>query len=86
MQNFLVGMHEIHNVLVEHSDIHPRNMMIVEGDPERVIWIDFDRAQTYCGELTERQQEWFSLEKRLVYEMADFMVCFPFLPFFGAFN
>lgn len=74
MQNFIDGISEIHNALVEHSDIHPRNMMDVNGDPERAIWIDFDRAQTFSDELTERQKGWIRFEKLLVKEMADFMV------------
>lgn len=49
--------------------------MIVEGDPERAIWIDFDRAQTFSGELIERQKKWIAFEKELVAEMADCMVC-----------
>lgn len=49
-------------------------MMDVNGDPERAIWIDFDRAQTFSDELTERQKGWIRFEKLLVKEMADFMV------------
>lgn len=59
---------------VLHSDIHPRNMMILEDDPERAIWIDFDRAQTFNTDLTERQGGWIAFEKEIVDEMADFMV------------
>lgn len=35
----------IHQAGVFHSDAYPRNMMIQE-DTGRVLWIDFDRAQT----------------------------------------
>ena len=75
MQNFVDGLNAIHDALVYHDDVHPRNMMIVEGDPERAIWIDFDRAQTFNAEPTERQKEWITFEKELMAEMADFMVC-----------
>ncbi|OAX78608.1 hypothetical protein ACJ72_07083 [Emergomyces africanus] len=75
MQKFVDGLNTIHDALVYHDDVHPRNMMIVEGDPERAIWIDFDRAQTFDTELTERQKEWIAFEKELMAEMADFMVC-----------
>lgn len=75
MRNFVDGLKDIHDVLVHHGDIHPRNMMIVEGDPERAVWLDFDRAQTLNGELTERQEEWIAFEKEIMAEMADFMVC-----------
>lgn len=74
MHNFVDGIYEIHKVLVQHSDVHPRNMMVVEGEPDRAIWIDFDRGQTFNGDLTERQKEWFANEKLLVTGMADFMV------------
>jgi tRNA A-37 threonylcarbamoyl transferase component Bud32 len=74
MQKFVDGLNAIHAAQVYHDDVHPRNMMIVEGDPERAIWIDFDRAQTFNGDLTERQKEWIAVENELVAEMADFMV------------
>lgn len=75
MRNFVDGMKEIHGALIEHSDVYPRNMMIVKGDPERAIWIDFDRAQTFQGPLTQLQEEWIAFEKLLVEEIAEFMVC-----------
>ena len=47
--------------------------MIVEGDPERAIWIDFDIAQTVDPDhVTEQQNEWIEIEKELV---ADIAVC-----------
>ncbi|EER40594.1 conserved hypothetical protein [Histoplasma capsulatum var. duboisii H88] len=66
MQNFVNGLNAIHNALVYHNDVHPRNMMIMEEDPERAIWIDFDQAQTFNEELTERQKEWIAGEKELI--------------------
>ncbi|KKK19016.1 hypothetical protein ARAM_007163 [Aspergillus rambellii] len=75
MENFIKGLKEIHAAKVEHSDIHPRNMMIVDGDPKRAIWIDFDRAQTFdIGHITEEQQEWLDFEDDLVTEMGVLMV------------
>ncbi|KAJ9225219.1 hypothetical protein DTO027B5_6505 [Paecilomyces variotii] len=47
MDNLIAGIREIHKTLVLHGDLKPRNMMVVKDDPERVIWIDFDRAATY---------------------------------------
>ncbi|EEQ85585.1 uncharacterized protein BDCG_08854 [Blastomyces dermatitidis ER-3] len=73
MRNFVNGLDAIHNALVFHNDVHPRNMMVVEGDPGRAIWIDFDRAQTFNGELTERQKELIASENEIMAEMADFM-------------
>lgn len=75
MKNFVQGIKDIHDAFVEHSDVNPRNMMIVDGDPERAIWIDFDRAQTFDPDhLSERQQEWLDFETALVTEMETFMV------------
>ncbi|KAK2810895.1 hypothetical protein FQN50_002486 [Emmonsiellopsis sp. PD_5] len=73
MQNFIKGLDEIHKALVLHDDINPRNMMILEEDPARAIWIDFDRAQTYNGKLDKRKLEWIDFERRLLAEMAEFM-------------
>ncbi|OJD13495.1 hypothetical protein AJ78_06042 [Emergomyces pasteurianus Ep9510] len=70
---FVDGLNAIHGALVEHSDVHPRNKMIVEGDPERTIWIDFDRAQSFSQELTERQNEWIEFENELMAELAECM-------------
>lgn len=87
-RKFIDGINEIHKALIEHGDVYPRNMMIVEGDPERVVWIDFDRAQTYYGERTERQKEWFEMGKLIVVELGEDMVCGPLLSqyfFYGAF-
>jgi hypothetical protein len=64
MQKFIDGI----------KAMHARNMMTVEGDPERAIWIDFDRAQTYTGELTAHQEKWINIEAGAVAEMADYMV------------
>ena len=49
---------------VLHSDADPRNMMVVFGKLDKVLWIDFDSAQTFPENkpLTQRQQEWMELE------------------------
>lgn len=65
---------EIHAAKVLHRDPYPRNMMVVPGDPDRVLWIDFDRAQTYSGPLTPRQQEWFEFEVELMKEFVEGLV------------
>ncbi|KAJ5577703.1 uncharacterized protein N7459_006667 [Penicillium hispanicum] len=38
---------QVHGALVVHNDIYPRNILIVPGDPERVVLIDFDVAKTF---------------------------------------
>lgn len=55
-------------------------------DPDRAIWIGFDRAQTFSGELTERQKDWIAFEKDLLAEIADCMVCSLFPPELWALN
>ena len=47
MQKALVGIQKIHLALVEHNDPYPKNILIVPGNLERVIWIDFDVAIVY---------------------------------------
>lgn len=47
MENFIKGIKDIYNALIQHGGIHPRNIMVIDGDPERVIWIDFNGAQTF---------------------------------------
>lgn len=37
MGDFVNGLEQIHHARAEHSDVHPRNMMVVDGDPERAI-------------------------------------------------
>ena len=46
MQKFISGLREIHQALVLHRDVKPKNMMVVDTDPERVVWLNFDWAQT----------------------------------------
>lgn len=40
---------EIHKAGVVHDDVYPRNMVVFDDGPERVMWIDFDRAQVDDG-------------------------------------
>ncbi|PGH13238.1 hypothetical protein AJ79_03797 [Helicocarpus griseus UAMH5409] len=67
MKNFLVGIRKINRALVEHGDIKPRNMLIVKDDPERTVWIDFDRASTYHEHLiTDREKVFLAKEEETV--------------------
>ncbi|KGY14863.1 hypothetical protein PABG_12254 [Paracoccidioides brasiliensis Pb03] len=69
------GIREIHRALVLHCDVKSRNVMIVRNDPERVIWVNFDRAQTYHADsLTERQQGCIEDEELMVSQLADSLV------------
>ncbi|KAJ6180961.1 hypothetical protein N7519_011422 [Penicillium mononematosum] len=47
MQKAVNGIRQIHVALVEHNDPYPKNILIVPGDLERVIWIDFVVAIVY---------------------------------------
>jgi serine/threonine protein kinase len=40
------GMKEIHRAGVHHRDVYPRNLLLVRGNPDRLVWIDFDVATT----------------------------------------
>ncbi|KAE8335264.1 hypothetical protein BDV24DRAFT_169377 [Aspergillus arachidicola] len=64
MQKAAIGIQQIHLALIEHNDPHPKNILIVPGDPERVVWIDFDVAigypnNTYIG---DRERRWIEEE------------------------
>ena len=41
------GMKEIHRAGVHHQDIYPKNILLVHGHPDRLVWIDFDVATTF---------------------------------------
>lgn len=61
----------IHYGLVEHNDPYPRNIMIVQGDPDRVLWIAFDMSVTYAavsGSITKNMLENFKFESDYVLE------------------
>ncbi|PGH14685.1 hypothetical protein AJ79_02851 [Helicocarpus griseus UAMH5409] len=66
MQGVIKGFDETQKALVLHCDTHPRNMMVLDRDPARAIWIDFDRAQTFSGELTQRHKDGLILRSVLL--------------------
>ncbi|KAJ5570237.1 uncharacterized protein N7459_009667 [Penicillium hispanicum] len=45
------GMKEIHKAGVHHRDVYPKNVLLVRGTPDKLVWIDFDVATTFddCG-------------------------------------
>jgi hypothetical protein len=72
-------LNEIHEAGVYHGDAWPRNMMISFGpEKERVLWADFDTAQTFPADspLTPRQQKWLKEENDLVDYFLKNLVCF----------
>ena len=68
---------EIHDAKVLHDDVYPRNMMVVPGQPDRILWIDFDSAQTFPENepLTSRQQKWVTMEIQSMDYFVDGLVC-----------
>lgn len=71
-ENFIHGIQEIHKALIYHSDVKPRNMMIIKNDPGKVIWLDFDRAQTYdANSITERQRGFINDEELMISQFMD---------------
>ncbi|KAJ5354955.1 hypothetical protein N7541_005999 [Penicillium brevicompactum] len=67
MNNFVEGIQQIHKALVRHRDPKPRNMMVVMDTPERVVWLDFDRAETYDeDQITVEQKDLLGEENEIV--------------------
>ncbi|ODM21102.1 hypothetical protein SI65_04155 [Aspergillus cristatus] len=67
LDKFRQVLDDIHQAGVLHGDAKPRNMMISQGKQDRVLWIDFDSAQTFSeGCLSQRQERWVQEENELV--------------------
>jgi tRNA A-37 threonylcarbamoyl transferase component Bud32 len=68
---------EIHDAKIYYGDAYPRNMMVVSGKPDRVLWIDFDSAQTLPENdlLTPRQQKWMVREIQRMDHFVNGLVC-----------
>ncbi|QSS65190.1 hypothetical protein I7I51_06032 [Histoplasma capsulatum] len=71
------GIEQIHSALVEHNDPYPKNILIVPGDPERVMWIDFDVAITYPDStyIREKERGWIEFETSCVESFGRTLVC-----------
>jgi tRNA A-37 threonylcarbamoyl transferase component Bud32 len=76
MDGFIEGIHQIHKAFVLHNDPKPRNMMVVRGDPaERVVLLDFDRAETYDEDaITDEQVQWISEEEETIVVFKELLV------------
>ncbi|OJD12016.1 hypothetical protein AJ78_07333 [Emergomyces pasteurianus Ep9510] len=68
MDKAIIGIQQIHSALVEHNDPYPKNILIITGDPERVVWIDFDVAITYPNNtyIGDRENGWITEETECV--------------------
>jgi hypothetical protein len=84
------GIRQVHLALVEHNDSYPKNIVIVPGNPERVVWIDFDVAITYPDStyIGDRERDWIDFETKQVEDFGLMLVgaptLFPLLYFFAA--
>ncbi|KAH8433426.1 uncharacterized protein LDX57_011060 [Aspergillus melleus] len=62
----------IHKAKVLHGDPRPRNMMVSLAEYERVLWVDFDSAQTFPeDDLSLRQAKWVEEEVEIVDYFVD---------------
>lgn len=66
-------MKQIHKALVHHQDIYPKNVLVVPGQPERVVWIDFDVATTFSS-MGNREQAYCEYEDELVSSFGEALV------------
>ncbi|KAJ2977821.1 hypothetical protein NQ176_g4159 [Zarea fungicola] len=62
-------LREFHDIGLLHGDPYPRNMMVVQGPPDRVFWLDFDSSQIVDREKLDDRTEHFFAEEA---EMMDF--------------
>ncbi|KAJ5108496.1 hypothetical protein N7456_005171 [Penicillium angulare] len=49
------GMQAIHRAGIHHQDTYPRNILLVRGSPDKLVWIDFDVATTFNDPGPEQQ-------------------------------
>ena len=78
METAIKGIQRIHELaLVEHVDTYPKNILIVPGPPERVLWSDFDIAISFKDQsaLTAGDKERMDLESQIVKDLAELLVC-----------
>jgi hypothetical protein len=69
------GIELIHEALVLHKDTYPKNTVITSDHPERVLWIDFDRAETYEEDhVAPKQKDWIDLEFECIVDMGRLLV------------
>lgn len=73
-RRFLDLVQEIHAQPILHCDIEPRHLL-VQTSTDRVVLIDFDRAQTFPpAVMSPKFEKAFAEEKILIEEFFDFLV------------
>lgn len=78
MDMAIEGIHQIHELaLVHHLDTYTRNILLVPGPPERVLWTDFDIAVSFKdrSELTAKDKEHMDFELEIVKSLGELLVC-----------
>lgn len=78
-------MKAIHRAGVQHRDIYPRNLLLVRGNPDRLVWIDFDVATTFT-DFGPEQLARCDHEIALVKGLGEALVRAPLLPMLDAFS
>lgn len=75
------GIRQVHLALIEHNDPYPKNIAIVPGEPEGVMWIDFDVAITYPDGtyIGDRERGWIEFETKCVESVGRKLVSAPMI-------
>ena len=74
-QTAIDGIQETHKALVHHQDVYPRNIVLVPGNPERTLWIDFDVATAFSSrESMGSEEEYVLLGYEIVKGFGELLV------------
>ncbi|EER37896.1 conserved hypothetical protein [Histoplasma capsulatum H143] len=79
MEKAAIGIRKIHSALIEHNDCYPKNIVIIPGNQEKVLWIDFDVAIVYPNDayVGERERGYMEFEAKVVESFGRKLVCYP---------
>ncbi|KAE8140932.1 hypothetical protein BDV38DRAFT_268689 [Aspergillus pseudotamarii] len=71
----IIGLRGIHGALIHHRDVYPKNILIICGPPESVVWINFAVAVTFdSGESMGHQgEEYCSFDIELVKSFGELL-------------
>lgn len=77
MRKAIVDIQQVHLTLVEHNDLYSKNSLIVSGDRERVVWVDFDVAIVYSNDtyIEEKGRRRIEFETEVVESFEQLLVC-----------
>ena len=76
LQAAIVGLRGIHGALIHHRNVYPKNILIIRGPPERVIWIDFGVAVKFYLEksMGHQGEEYCNIEITLVKSFGELLI------------